>query len=68
MCLASDDNGATWRDFAASPPVANPYSIGGCRNVTRDGSIIGSFTEQTAPTTDTGGGSKVFFFRIDTKQ
>jgi hypothetical protein len=44
--------------------VSNPYAIGGCREVTADGWIIGSFTEQIAPTTDSGGGSKVYFFRI----
>jgi hypothetical protein len=63
-CLASDDNGSTWRDYAASPLITNPYSIGGSREITRDGWIIGSFTEQIAPTTDSGGGSKVHFFRI----
>jgi hypothetical protein len=64
VCLASDDHGVTWRDYAVSDPVANPYAIGGCREVTADGWIIGSFTEQIAPTTDSGGGSKVHFFRI----
>jgi hypothetical protein len=64
VCLASDDNGISWRDHAVSDLVANPYSIGGCRDVTADGWIIGSFTEQIAPTTDSGGGSKVHFFRI----
>ena len=63
-CLASDDNGSTWRDHAVSPAVTNPYSIGGSREVTEDGWIIGSFTEQIASTLDSGGGSKVHFFRI----
>ncbi len=63
-CLASDDNGSTWRDYAVSSPVTNPYSIGGCREITRDGWIFGSFTEQIASTSDSGGGSKVYFFRI----
>jgi hypothetical protein len=63
-CLASDDNGATWRDYAVSDLVTNPYAIGGCREVTADGWIIGSFTESIAPTSDTGGGSRVYFFRI----
>jgi len=63
-CLASDDNGITWRDHAVSLPVANPYSIGGSREVTEDGWVIGSFTEQTGSTSAAGGGSKVYFFRI----
>src|SRR5438128_969485 len=64
VCLASDDHGLTWRDYAVSPLVTNPYSIGGCREVTADGWLIGSFTDQIASTTDSGGGSKVYFFRI----
>ena len=64
VCLSTDDHGVTWRDHGVSDPVTNPYSIGGCREVTADGWIIGSFTDQIAPTTDGGGGSKVHFFRI----
>jgi hypothetical protein len=64
VCLASDDQGTTWCDYAASDAVANPYSIGGCREVTADGWVIGSFTEQITPTTDNGGGSKVHFFKF----
>jgi hypothetical protein len=63
-CLASDDNGSTWRDYAVGPEVANVYATGGCREITADGWIIGSFTEQIASTLDPGGGSKVHFFRI----
>ncbi|HEX2473386.1 MAG TPA: hypothetical protein VHK01_01495, partial [Lacipirellulaceae bacterium] len=63
-CLASDDDGSTWRDYAVGPTVTNIYAIGGCREVTDDGWIIGSFTEQIASTLDPGGGSKVRFFRI----
>src|SRR4030095_3176926 len=36
-CLASDDNGRTWRDHALSGKVENPYSIGGARELTEDG-------------------------------
>jgi len=61
-CLASDDNGDTWRDYAVSEKVTNPYAIGGCREVTTDGWIIGSFTDQM-PTN----GAKVYFFRIPTR-
>jgi hypothetical protein len=63
-CLVSHDNGSTWQDHAVSDAVTNPYSIGGCRVVSKDGYILGSFTDQIAPNTDTGGGSKVYFFRI----
>ncbi len=54
---ASDDNGDTWRDYAVSEAVINPYAIGGCREVTADGWIIGSFTDQTPE-----GGGKVYIF------
>jgi len=67
VCLASGDHGHTWRDHAASVPVTNPYSIGGWREVTDDGWIIGSFTEQSGPTIDPGGGSRVQFFRIQAR-
>ncbi|MBI2924957.1 MAG: hypothetical protein HYY24_04535 [Verrucomicrobia bacterium] len=63
-CLASDDNGATWYDYAVSEPVSVPYSIGGCREISVDGWILGSFTDQLASTSDAGGGSKVYFFKI----
>jgi len=59
VCLVSDDNGNTWRDHAVSDVLINPYAIGGCRKVTADGWIIGSFTDQTPE-----GGGKVYFFRI----
>ena len=62
--LASDDNGSTWHDHAVSQPVTTPYAIGGSREVTPDGWIIGSFTEQIASASDPVGGSKVHFFRI----
>ncbi len=64
VCLASDDNGTTWHDYAVSQPMANPYAIGGCREVTADGWVIGSFTDQAAATDGSGDRSKVYFFRI----
>jgi hypothetical protein len=64
VCLASDDNGRTWRDHAASAPVANPYAIGGCREVTAEGQVIGSFTDQVPAAGDRPAGAKVYFFRI----
>lgn len=56
-CLASDDNGKTWYDYAVSEMYFNPYSIGGARDLTADGYIIGSFTDQKDP-------PSVYFFRI----
>jgi len=63
-CLASNDHGETWYDYAIGQPVQNPYSIGGCREITADGFIVGSFTDSIGSTADQGGGSKVYFFRI----
>lgn len=45
-CLESTDNGATWHDYARSDKACNPYSIGGFREITDDGYIIGTFTDQ----------------------
>jgi hypothetical protein len=59
-CLASDDNGATWRYHALSEPLEGLYAIGGARDVSADGFVIGSFT-QILPA---GGGIKVYFLRI----
>jgi len=53
-CLASDDNGDTWRDHARSKGGFGPYALGGCRELTADGSVIGSFTH----------GGKVYFLRV----
>ncbi len=63
-CVASDDGGETWYDYAVSERVSAPYSIGGCRELTGGGLVIGSFTDQLAATTDPGGGSKVYFFKL----
>jgi hypothetical protein len=62
-CLASDNNGTTWYDYAVSAPVTNAYAIGGCREITRDGFIIGSFTD-TPSTTNSSVIPKVYFFKI----
>ncbi len=63
-CLASDDNGRTWYDYAVTDRTYRPYSIGGCRELTGDGDIIGSFTDQLASTADPKGKCPVYFFRI----
>jgi len=66
-CLASDDNGATWHDYAMSELVQSPYAIGGCREITSDGFIIGSFTEQAAGDAVPGASPKVHFFKIEAR-
>jgi len=54
-CLASNDNGETWYDHARGEEQLYPSQIGGCREVTADGYIVGSFTR---------GGEEVYFFKI----
>lgn len=48
-CLASHDNGITWVDYAVSRELVKNtfliFAIGGCREITKDGYIIGTFTE-----------------------
>ncbi len=63
-CLASDDNGTTWHDYAVSESVRVPYSIGGCREITTDGWVIGTFTDQGSAKDGASDGSKVYFFKI----
>lgn len=53
FCFASDDNGATWYDYAVGDEVYpinkagwhGLYAIGGSRELTADGHIIGTYTE-----------------------
>ena len=61
-CLASDDNGETWYDYAVSEESWNPYSIGGARELTAGGAIVGTFTDYQA--TEDRDLSQVHFFRI----
>jgi hypothetical protein len=63
-CLRSDDNGATWHDHAWSEPFRQPYAIGGCREVTPDGWIIGSLTDLTDKKKEGAFESRVHFFHI----
>lgn len=68
-CLVSHDNGATWHDFALSEPVGNPYSVGGCRRITDDGYIIGTFVDQVPGATpaDVIPKCRLIFFKIKVK-
>ena len=61
-CLASDDNGETWYDYALSEESFNPYSIGGARELTDDGAIVGTFTDFRV--TEGRDLSQAHFFRI----
>lgn len=67
VCLASDDNGTTWYDYAVSDPFDTPstlYAIGGCRELTSDGHIIGSFTDLYGSSqADAPGSSHVHFLK-----
>ncbi|MSS71203.1 MAG: hypothetical protein EXS64_06920 [Candidatus Latescibacteria bacterium] len=62
-CLASDDNGETWYDYGVSEPFLHPYSVGGCREVTADGHIVGSFGNPQQ-NNDTETVSPVYFFKF----
>ncbi|MFC5650537.1 hypothetical protein ACFPYJ_15680 [Paenibacillus solisilvae] len=67
-CLASDDHGKNWYDYAVSDELVNDtysiYAIGGCREITEDGYIIGTFTERCGDYKDIYGKTRVHFFKI----
>lgn len=64
-CLRSDDNGTTWHDHAASSEsFRQPYSVGGCREITTEGFVIGSFTDVKEESKDGAMTGRVFFIRI----
>lgn len=70
-CLVSHDNGTTWRPFAISERVSphRIYSIGGARNLTSEGEIVGTFTDvaETAKVYTEANSGTVYFFRIPTQ-
>ena len=45
VCLASDDNGETWYDYAVSDKDFMPTGVGGFRQLTDDGLVVGTFTD-----------------------
>ena len=58
--LYTDDGGDTWQDHAVQETALNyrTYAIGGAREVTSDGYIIGTFTiSHSVP-------ARVYFFKI----
>lgn len=65
VCLVSRDNGATWHDYARSKEkIVNAYAIGGCRTITDDDWIIGTFTDSIRPPSDLEPACIAYFFRI----
>lgn len=69
VCKRSRDNGDSWQNYAASDPAhtfrGSLYSIGGAREVTRDGHVIGTFTDARAGVKEyTETGSAMYFFKI----
>jgi hypothetical protein len=69
-CLASDDNGDSWYEYAVSDRQfpARVYSIGAARELTADQAIIGTFTvaANNAKTYYEDKSGSVYFFRIAT--
>ena len=63
VCLASDDNGETWYDYAVHEFRFNPYSFGGARELTADGQIVGAVTDFRVTSEDVDE-SQVHFIRI----
>jgi hypothetical protein len=68
VCIVSADNGASWRDYALGAETFRHrvYSIGAARETTRDGWIVGTFTDvdPKAELYTEAGSGKVYFFRI----
>jgi hypothetical protein len=71
-CLASDDNGASWFEYAAADRQfpSRVYSISAARELAPDGAIFGTFTvvkgEPKLYQDDNSG--SVYFFRIETNR
>jgi cephalosporin-C deacetylase-like acetyl esterase len=67
-CLASDDNGRTWYEYALSEQLFpyRVYSIGTARDLTPDGMIVGTFTDlaEKAKSYYEDHSGHVYFFRI----
>ena len=57
--LVSLDNGSTWVDYATtSQGLSGIYAVGGCRTLTPDGKVIGSFSAVS------GGLWRTYFFSV----
>ena len=71
VCKWSRDNGTTWEDYAASDPGqvfrGSLYSIGGAREVTSDGYVIGTFTDSRVGNAGyRESKSALYFYKIST--
>jgi len=69
VCLKSMDNGLTWTDHAISDPFEyDIYAVGGCRYISDDDKIVGTFTERRVDETysDVFAPARTWFFYIDT--
>ncbi len=70
-CLVSHDNGSSWQEFAVSDRAFSHrvYSIGAARSLTRQGEIIGTFTDvpESAELYTEPNSGTVYFFRIPTR-
>ena len=64
VALVSHDNGTTWSPYALSEGTYNVYSLGGCNTITKDGYILGSFTDQGCNEGSAKADSRVYFFRL----
>lgn len=63
-CLVSRDNGQTWHDYARSEQAFQLYSLGGCREISPDGYILGTFTDSSGKADLADRTSKVYFLKI----
>lgn len=63
-CLISYDDGTTWHDHALSDGRYNLYAVGGCRHITAEGHIIGTFTDSRGSGHDAGEPSRVCFYKV----
>lgn len=64
VCLVSRDNGRSWQDVAQSEQRFRIYALGGAREITKDGYIIGTFTDLPGRDSPKKEAPKVYFFRI----
>ncbi|MDP6361260.1 MAG: hypothetical protein QF473_39470, partial [Planctomycetota bacterium] len=65
------DHALSSRRFVTAPSPSNPYAVGGCRELTADGAIIGTFTDripvagkEPESLIGVGASAPAYFFRI----
>ncbi len=70
-CSRSEDGGTTWRIVARSEAGAAlvfPYAVGGARQPTSEGFVVGTFTDRLEGPTQATGRASVWFFRIPVRK